>query len=82
LVFWVQLKSDSKKVLPTFNNLITMKKENNQSVFDFSGIKSLLNEIKDDIEKIEIYYLKDSLKVENLPVNTKQFDIISGGEIK
>lgn len=82
LVFWVQLKSDSKKVLPTFNNLITMKKENNQSIFDFSGIKSLLDEINGDIEKIEIYYLKDSLKVENLPMNTMQFDIISGSEIK
>lgn len=82
LIFWVQLKADSKKVLPTFNSLITMKKENNKSVFDFSGAKSVIDEIKDEIEKIEVYYLKDSLRVENLPANTKQFDIISGNEIK
>lgn len=82
LVFWVQLKADSKKVLPTFNNLITMKKENNYSVFDFSGVKSVIDEITNEIEKIEVYYLKDSLRMENLPANTNRFDIISGNEIK
>lgn len=82
IVFWVQLKTDSKKVLPTFNNLITMRKENNDSIFDFSGAKSVIDEIKNEVENIEVYYLKDSLRVENLPANTKQFDIISGSEIK
>ena len=82
LVFWVQLKADSKKVLPTFNNLIQMTKENNKSVFDFSDAKSVIEEIKDEIEKIEVYYLKDGVQVNNLPGNTKEFDIISGSEIK
>jgi CRISPR-associated protein Csh2 len=82
LVFWVQLKSESKKVLPTFNNLITMRKEANKSVFDFSGAKAVIDEIKDDIENIEVYYLKESVDVENLPNETKKFDIISGNEIQ
>lgn len=82
ILFWVQLKPDSKKVLPTFNSLISMNKSNGISVFDFSGAKSVIDEIKNEIEKIEVFYLKDSVKVAGLPENTEKFDIISGNRIK
>ena len=81
LLFWVQLKNESKKVLPTFGNLIKMRKENDEVIFDFSALKQVVEDNIDDIEKVEVYYLSSSVKLENMPSMAKQYDIISGKEV-
>lgn len=66
LLLWVQLKADSKLVLPSFVSLIEV---NEAKEIDLSKVSSLLDEghVKNDIEKIEIYYNKANTKVLSEP---------------
>lgn len=70
VLFWVQLKLESKQVLPSFVELISVNKdENNIREIDFSNVKALLSSenIKKQIEKIEVYYNSGMVKLKNLP---------------
>jgi len=66
LLFWVQLKPESKLVLPSFVSLIDI---NENKEIDLSKVSALLNEphIKSEIEKTEIYYNKSNAKVLHEP---------------
>lgn len=66
LLLWVQLKADSKLVLPSFVSLIEV---NEDKEIDLSKVTSLLAEehVKSEIEKIEIYYNKANTKVLSEP---------------
>lgn len=66
LLLWVQLKSDSKLVLPSFVSLIDV---NEEKEIDLSKVSALLAEphVKIEIEKIEIYYNKANTKVLSAP---------------
>lgn len=68
LLLWVQLKNNSRLVLPSFVSLIDV---NEDREIDLSKVKSLLAEdhVKDEIEKIEIYYNKANTKVLNEPTD-------------
>ncbi|HBK30590.1 MAG TPA: hypothetical protein DDZ78_03060, partial [Porphyromonadaceae bacterium] len=71
LLLWVQLKKDSKIVLPNFTNLIKMQdeKQDGKVVYDFNNVTEILDRNSDQIEKIELYYNKVNTKVFNLPKN-------------
>lgn len=78
LMLWVQLKDDSKKVLPNFNALITKEaidKSNGKIVFDFAKVKALLDKYSDDLEKVEVYYQTETTEIKNLPSKAKTFDL-------
>lgn len=66
LLLWIQLKPESKVVLPSFVSLIDV---NEDKEIDLSKVSALLSEthIKSEIEKIEIYYNKSNTKVLNEP---------------
>lgn len=66
LLLWVQLKPESKTVLPSFVSLIDI---NEEKEIDLSKVSALLKEthIKSEIEKIEIYYNKSNTKVLDEP---------------
>lgn len=66
LLLWVQLKAESKVVLPSFVSLIDV---NEAKEIDLSKVSALLSEehIKNEIEKIEIYYNKSNTRVLNEP---------------
>ncbi|MGN6494793.1 MAG: type I CRISPR-associated protein Cas7 [Agriterribacter sp.] len=68
LLLWVQLKENSKLVLPSFVELVTV---NDDKTIDLAAINNLLEKehIKDEIEKIELFYNKDITKVSNAPIN-------------
>lgn len=73
LLFWVQLKTGSKQVLPSFVELITITKgDNGIRNIDLSKIKSLLEKtsIKDQIDKIEVYYNSGLINLIGLPDGT------------
>lgn len=74
MLVWVQLKDTSKLVLPNFTNLILLKeeKEEGKTVYDFSKLKELLANTKNDIDLVEVYYNKQTCKLENLPSDTKE----------
>ncbi|SEA59876.1 type I CRISPR-associated protein Cas7 [Psychroflexus halocasei] len=66
LLFWVQLKEDSRIVLPSFVELVDV---NEDKTIDFKKVNELLSQdhIKDEIEKVEIYYSDAHTKVINEP---------------
>lgn len=66
LLLWVQLKTDSKLVLPSFVILIDV---NEEKEIDLSKVSALLAEphVRSEIEKIEIYYNKANTKVVSEP---------------
>ncbi|WP_338813363.1 type I CRISPR-associated protein Cas7 [Bernardetia sp. Wsw4-3y2] len=77
VLFWVQLKEDSKAVLPSFVELIQINGTGLDREIDFSAISTLLvkEHIASEIEKIEVYYQKGITKVVNLPANSQELDI-------
>jgi CRISPR-associated protein Csh2 len=77
----VTLNVGSKAVLPTFNNLVKMDKEGETVVFDTAELNKSLERHAEDIEKIELYYLADSVKIKNAPASAIHFDISSGKTI-
>lgn len=62
LLLWIQLKPESKTVLPSFVSLIEIT-ENKE--IDLSKVSALLSEdhIKSEVETIEIYYNKSNTNV-------------------
>jgi CRISPR-associated protein Csh2 len=68
LLLWVQLKPDSKIVLPSFVSLIDI---NEDKEIDLSKVSALLAEghIKPEIETIEISYNKSNTKVTGEPAD-------------
>jgi CRISPR-associated protein Csh2 len=77
MLVWVELKENSKIVLPNFSNLITLNdtKEDEKCVYDFKKLKEVLDGIKDEISSVEIYVNKHTCKLENLPNNIQQNDL-------
>ena len=77
MLVWVQLKDDSKIVLPNFTNLIDLKddKEDGKCVYDFNKLKTLLDGAKGEIASIEVYFNKQTCILLNLPEDTKQNDL-------
>ena len=77
ILVWVQLKEGSKTVLPNFTDLITLKEKKNEGkcVYDFEKLKEVLGKVSSEIDNIEVFYNKQTCKLENLPDNTKQNDL-------
>lgn len=73
-LLWVQLKVGSRLVLPSFVELVEV---NNDREINFSKIKELLSKdaVKDEIEKIEVYYNKGITKVVNLPIGAIELEL-------
>ncbi len=69
LLLWVQLKADSKAVLPSFVELVEV---NENKEIDLSKITLLLSkaQIQSEIEKVELFYNQGLTKVINAPANS------------
>lgn len=74
LLLWVQLKADSKIVLPSFVELVTI---NEDKSIDLQAISTLLakEHIKGEIEKIELFYNIGITKVQNAPEGAKALEL-------
>lgn len=72
VLFWVQLKKDSKIVLPSFVELVLVDADELRTI-DFAKVKALLEKetVKSEIEKIEVYFNKATTTVINLPAETQ-----------
>jgi len=77
LLIWVQLKEDSKVVLPNFSQLIKLKEEKNNGkvVADLSELNKTIEKFNKEIDAIEIYRNASSIEVVNGPENTNINDI-------
>lgn len=69
VLVWVQLKPESKAVLPNFSQLLNMdgEKQEGKVVIDCAQLKARLNSLKDEVEKLEVYTNKDSVILKNSP---------------
>lgn len=75
LLFWVQLKESSKQVLPSFVDLIAVSKtDDGGRTVDFTKVKALLEKenIKKEIEKMEVFYNSGLISLNNLPNGTTE----------
>ena len=74
LLLWVQLKEDSKVVLPSFVELVSV---NESREIDLAKIKTLLakEHVQSEIEKIELYYPKGITMVINAPEGATELDL-------
>lgn len=66
LLFWIQLKDNSKLVMPSFIEFVDIDEG---GVIDLAKVKNYLAQehIANEIEKVEIYYNKDITTVKNEP---------------
>lgn len=76
LLLWVQLKPESKLVLPSFVELVSVR-DDAQRTIDLSKVKEILArpQVRNAIERIEVYYDKATTHVEGLPDNAVFNDI-------
>ena len=74
LLLWVQLKEGSKLVLPSFVELISIDKDRK---IDLAKVKDLLvkENIRPQIEKIELYYNKGLTEVINIPDGAVELEL-------
>lgn len=75
ILVWVQLKEKSKIVLPNFTSLITLKdaKEDGKCVYDFSQLKTILENNINEIDSVELYFNEQTCQIVSfLMDNNKQ----------
>lgn len=74
LMLWVQLKEDSKVVLPSFVSLVDI---NEEKEIDLQKVTALLqsDHISGEIDKVELYCNKAVTKVVNAPANATVLEI-------
>lgn len=77
ILVWVQLKEESKIVLPNFTDLIILQseKEDGKCVYDFSKLSAVVEKISNEIETIDIFYNRHTCKLVNLLENANQNDL-------
>lgn len=77
MLVWIQLKKDSKIVLPNLTTLVELKaeKEDGMAVYDFAKMAELFNMISEEVESVELYINKQACKTINLPSNVAVKDI-------
>lgn len=74
LLLWVELKAESKLVLPSFVELVIV---NDDKTIDLQNVTRVLakDHVKDEIEKIELYYNLSITKVVNIPSGAIEMEL-------
>jgi len=74
LLLWVELKEGSKLVLPSFVELITINADKKIDLLKVTSVLAKEN-VKSQIEKIEIFYNKDVTTIINIPANAVTIEL-------
>jgi len=53
---WIQLNKDSKKVLPSLTELITVEKTNDQVQINLDKVSKIIEQVNEDIEIVEVFF--------------------------
>ncbi len=77
LLIWVQLKENSKVVLPNLSSLINMEtgKKDGKVVLDLSGLSDVLKQFENEIDKTDIYRNEGAISIENKPEGANIFGL-------
>lgn len=79
LLFWVQLKSGSKRVLPSFTEMVHVTHTSGKVQIDLSKVSAVLKHIEEDqIEKIELFYLPESADIIGAPDSAAKYNLLTG----
>lgn len=84
LLIWVQLREDSKTVLPNFTELVSINRNNGTVEFDLSKINALIQKYGNgEIENVEIYYSHETTSITGLDSFgiVKHIDLETGKKI-
>ncbi len=84
LLIWVQLKEESKTVLPNFTELVSITRNNGTVEFDLSNINDLIQKyVNSEIESVEIYYSPETTAITGLDSSgiVKHVDLETGNEL-
>lgn len=81
LLFWVQLKKESKHVLPSFTEMVKVQRTNGKVEIDLSALSELLKNLNNDIELMELYYLPENTIIKGEPARIQKKHIITGEKI-
>ncbi len=71
-LIWVQLKPESKAILPSFVELVTI---NDKRELDLTGVKDVVAKHASDIEKVEVFFDLSNTKVINLPESAVKLEL-------
>lgn len=77
MLIWVQLKKESKAVLPNMTSLIQLlpQKESGKYIYDLELLSNKLSVLSNEIELVEVYYNKEVIGLRNLPEGIKEIDL-------
>lgn len=77
ILFWVQLKEDSKLILPAFTDLVKAlpEKQEGKTIFDFDKVSQLLADKNTEIDAIELYINEQSATAINLPTDCNTYHL-------
>lgn len=79
VLLWVQLKPESKRVLPNFTRMVGLdKNEEGLLVVDCSRAGAELERNADQIEAIEVYYVPEQTVIQGLPDSAQHFNLVTG----
>lgn len=81
---FVQLNEGSKRMLPSFTELVNVKRNGEKVEIDCSLIQQNLQKIESDIMNVEVYYnpINTVIKGMDKSIKTKHFNILNNEEIK
>jgi len=76
-LIWIVLKENSKLVLPNLTQLVKMKdqKDDGKVILNCEELKKTIENFNDQIETIEVFINKASIKIENAPETAEIKDI-------
>lgn len=77
ILFYVELKENSKLVLPNFTEMVKIydSKENGKRYFDLLQIKELIEAFDNEILKCEVYFNSNNVEITNMPNKCKILSI-------
>lgn len=80
LLLWVQLKEGdaSKKVLPSFTEMVKVTRMNGKVQIDLSEVKAVIGKLIDAIEMVELFYIPENTVVINEPEKTIKKHLLTG----
>lgn len=81
LLLWVQLKEGSKKVLPSFAEMVKITRNADKVEIDLSELTEVLKNVEDDIEVIELNYMPENSILKGEPDKAKKKHLLTGKEL-
>jgi len=80
---WIELREGSRKMIPNTTELINVYKDSGKIIIDAAKVEENMNYIKEDVEKVEVYYNHKLVTFKGLEKSNliKHFNIFNNEEL-